>query len=74
METLTERQIEVIRLAARGMTNAEIAAEMGIGPESVKTHLAVVFRKLNTANRAGAVHRAQLAGYLDEGDPGDVRT
>lgn len=68
METLTRRQFEVIRLAAAGMTNAEIGAELGIGPESVKTHLSVAYRKLGVRNRIEAVNTARSSGYFERGD------
>lgn len=64
METLTRRQADVIRLAADGMTNAEIAAELNIGPESVKTHLALAYRKLGVRNRIEAVNEARVSGYF----------
>lgn len=74
METLSKRQLDVIRLAADGMTNAEIAAALEIGPESVKTHLACVYRKLGVRNRIEAVNEARKSGYLNRGrGAGDVR-
>lgn len=66
METLTRRQFDVIRLASAGMTNAEIAAELSIGPESVKTHLAVAYRKLGVRNRIEAVNTARASGYFEK--------
>lgn len=64
METLTRRQFDVLRYAAAGMTNRQIADHMGIGPESVKSHLAVAYRKLGVGNRIQAINAARRAGYF----------
>ncbi len=64
MEALTRRQFDVIRCAAAGMTNIEIARELGIGPESVKTHLSDAYRKLGARNRIEAVNTARASGVL----------
>lgn len=74
METLTDRQFEVLGLVADGMTNTEIARRLEIEPESVKTHILRTCRKLGARNRANAVHRAHMAGYFrDNGGAADVR-
>lgn len=73
---LTDRQIQVIWLVAAGCTRAQIAERLYIGEESVKTHLKVIFRKLEAHDRAHAVRLAQLAGYFETDPPegcGDVR-
>jgi DNA-binding NarL/FixJ family response regulator len=51
LEPLTERELDVTRLVARGRTNAEIAAELVISLSTVKTHLGAVQRKLAARNR-----------------------
>ena len=61
---LTPRQIAALRLASGGLTNTQIAERMGIGPESVKTHLHEAYRKLGASNRAHAVTLARGLGYL----------
>jgi DNA-binding NarL/FixJ family response regulator len=48
---LSEREQEVVIWAVQGMTNKEIAAQLGISPKTVKTHLQNVFRKLNVRRR-----------------------
>ena len=48
---LTNRQLDVAKLVARGYTNAEIAAELFISVGTVKTHLGSVHTKLNARNR-----------------------
>ena len=58
-EPLTERELEVLRLVARMLTNAEVASEMYITVNTVKTHLRNVYRKLATAHRGEAIRRAR---------------
>ena len=55
---LSARQAEVLALAARGCTNAEIAARMGISPRTVQKHLGHVFDRLGVRTRACAAARA----------------
>lgn len=51
---LTERQIEVVDLISRGYSNTDIATSLGITPNTVKIHVAKVFKKLSVSNRAEA--------------------
>lgn len=65
---LTPREIEVLMLAARGMTNAKAAATLGVSVHAVKFHLASIYRKLGVANRTEAAAlfiRSEGAGVLD---------
>ncbi|MEU9578417.1 response regulator transcription factor [Streptomyces chilikensis] len=64
---LTEREAEVLRLMATGLTNAEIAGRMGVGPATVKTHVASVLAKTGTRDRTQAVVRAYEAGFTGPG-------
>jgi DNA-binding NarL/FixJ family response regulator len=52
-EPLTEREIAVARLVAKGMTNAEIGGELNITAGTAKTHIANIQRKLDVRNRVG---------------------
>ena len=52
---LTQRQLEILRSLARGLTNDDIAHQFGISKAGVKFHLLTIFRKLNVANRTEAV-------------------
>jgi len=52
--SLSPRECEVLRLATRGLTNAEIAARMEVTVHAVKFHLASIYRKLGVANRTEA--------------------
>jgi DNA-binding CsgD family transcriptional regulator len=58
---LSARQAEVLELATRGRTNAEIAERMGISPRTVQKHLEHVFDRLGVRTRAGAAARAVAA-------------
>jgi DNA-binding NarL/FixJ family response regulator len=57
-DTLSEPEIEVLRLLSRGSTNKEIARTLKLSPETVKGRLARVFRKLGAPDRAAAVAEA----------------
>jgi len=56
---LTARQMDVVRLLARGMSNKAIARELGVSEGTVKVHLLAVFRVLDVRNRTAAVLEAQ---------------
>ncbi|MCX5383169.1 response regulator transcription factor [Streptomyces sp. NBC_00083] len=61
---LTEREAEVLRLMTAGLTNAEIAGRMGVGPATVKTHVASVLAKTGTRDRTQAVIAAYESGFV----------
>ena len=61
---LTARERSIVEFIARGRSNKEIARELGIGPETIKTHLKRIFQKLSAESRAQAVVRAQSLGVL----------
>lgn len=67
---LTERELEVLRLLAHGHTNREIAEELVLGEETVKTHVGNILAKLHLAHRTQAVVHALKQGLilLDEID------
>ncbi|MEV6587278.1 response regulator transcription factor [Streptomyces acidicola] len=61
---LTGRESEVLRYMAAGLTNAEIAARMGVGPATVKTHVAAVLAKTGARDRTQAVIAAYESGFM----------
>jgi DNA-binding NarL/FixJ family response regulator len=61
---LTGREMEVLRLAARGMTNRQIAGELSISPRTVQVHLSNIFSKLGVGSRIEAVLYAIHMGWL----------
>lgn len=66
--SLTPRQVEVLRLLARGQPNKMIARELGLSEATVKVHLLAIFRVLQARNRTEAVVAAQKHVGLIKGD------
>ena len=66
VEALTERELEVLTLAAKGYTNKAIARQLAISDRTVQGHLAHVFDKLHASSRTEAVMRAVSLGWIPQ--------
>ena len=68
MNELRNRELEVLQLAAKGMTNKDIAQELVISERTVQTHFVNIFRKLNVGSRTEAVLHAMKQGWISMED------
>jgi LuxR family transcriptional regulator, maltose regulon positive regulatory protein len=63
-DSLSAREGDILKLIGEGLSNKEIARNLAITPETVKSHVKHIFTKLNVDNRAQAVSRAQILGLV----------
>jgi two-component system, NarL family, response regulator LiaR len=61
---LSSREIHVLNLVARGLSNKQIANKLGLSDKTVRNHLSRIFRKLDAGNRTQAVMNAMRGGLL----------
>lgn len=71
VESLTDRELDVLRLAAKGFTNKAIGIQLGISDRTVQGHLAHIFAKLQANSRTEAVMRAVSLGWVSQ-DAGQI--
>ncbi len=71
VESLTDRELDVLRLAAKGFTNKAIGMQLGISDRTVQGHLAHIFAKLQANSRTEAVMRAVSLGWVSQ-DAGQI--
>jgi DNA-binding NarL/FixJ family response regulator len=67
LEALSERELEVLKLLARGLSNADIGGRLFVSEATVKTYMSRLLTKLDCANRVQAALLAQDAGIVDDG-------
>jgi DNA-binding NarL/FixJ family response regulator len=65
---LTKRELEILKLAAEGHSNSQLAKMLWVTEQTVKFHLSNIYRKLNVSNRTEAARWAQIHGVLSDHD------
>src|ERR1700730_9599700 len=73
-ETLSERELDVLRLLARGLANKEISRDLGIAEKTVKTHVSSILGKLGVQSRTQAALYAGRVGLVPLDELGEVDT
>jgi DNA-binding NarL/FixJ family response regulator len=69
---LTAREVEVLRMVARGLSNKEIASQLVITPKTVSNHVEHIYSKIGASTRASAALFAMRCGLLPEEQPAPV--
>lgn len=61
---ISDRELSVLRALAAGQSNKEIAASLGVSPNTIKTHISRLFEKLGASRRTDAINRARELGII----------
>lgn len=69
IDTLSQREMDVLKLLSEGLTNQEIAQKLYLSTNTIKSHSIKIYRKLNVNNRSQAVSKARLLGILPTQQP-----
>jgi len=69
IDTLSQREMDVLKLLSEGLTNQEIAQKLYLSTNTIKSHSIKIYRKLNVNNRGQAVSKARLLGILPNQQP-----
>ena len=68
VDLLTERELEVLKMAAQGMSNKEISSELSLSVHTIESHFGNIFSKLGLYSRVEAVMEALRKGWFTLGD------
>jgi len=69
---LSSRELEVLKLIAMGLTNAEIGKQLYVAPETIKSHVRMILAKLGARTRAHAVWLGVVEGWLTTSSPDET--
>lgn len=70
-DTLTTRELEIVRLISEGLTDQQIATQLGICRRTVSNHVSVILLKLGALSRTHAITKAMRLGLLPQAVPMD---
>jgi DNA-binding NarL/FixJ family response regulator len=63
-EELTERERDILKLIAQGLTNTAIAERLSLSPKTIRNQVSIIFSKIQVADRSEAIIKAREAGLV----------